>query len=425
MNISFRDLLACAAAGALALGVASTIANAKPVEYVKICSLYGAGFYYVPGTDICLKVGGYIRQDNYNYQFQYQPAPKSASKLPFTSFERGCEQVSRDTHYVRLDGRDTCVDLQLDSRTQTAYGTLRAYLKDGVPQVQRQSFFDLFNPAQFQDQRGGIAGDNWTPSYTAQLGSGVTAEITMFAGSVNATSFGSTFNTGLAGARSALSYQFAAPFRLQTSVEGLTTGTYSLAAQDRWYLASFTHFVWEPMANLEVGALGGGDHGKPTYTSTQTGDWIFGGEGRYFGNGWMIGTMGGRLDVSSGPGTQTRVDWIEGRGRVSLGNFLPSWSDLTLSGTYGYASGKLANTQIGATSTQWNTSLSYSFRGTPLTIYGSYTGYENRTDTSGTVWRENILKGGIQLNFGVPSTPQKQIEPHSPDPIVLQSKWTF
>lgn len=24
-----------------------------PVQYVKICSLYGAGFYYIPGTDIC------------------------------------------------------------------------------------------------------------------------------------------------------------------------------------------------------------------------------------------------------------------------------------------------------------------------------------------------------------------------------------
>src|SRR5262249_24171362 len=37
--------------------------KAKPVEYVKICSLYGEGFYYIPGTDICLKVGGYVRAD--------------------------------------------------------------------------------------------------------------------------------------------------------------------------------------------------------------------------------------------------------------------------------------------------------------------------------------------------------------------------
>ena len=37
--------------------------KAKPVEYVKICSLYGEGFYYIPGTDICLKVGGYVQAD--------------------------------------------------------------------------------------------------------------------------------------------------------------------------------------------------------------------------------------------------------------------------------------------------------------------------------------------------------------------------
>ena len=35
--------------------------NGKPVQYVKICSLYGAGFYYIPGTDTCLKVGGWVR----------------------------------------------------------------------------------------------------------------------------------------------------------------------------------------------------------------------------------------------------------------------------------------------------------------------------------------------------------------------------
>jgi hypothetical protein len=28
---------------------------------VKICSLYGAGFYYIPGTDTCIKLGGYVQ----------------------------------------------------------------------------------------------------------------------------------------------------------------------------------------------------------------------------------------------------------------------------------------------------------------------------------------------------------------------------
>jgi hypothetical protein len=31
-------------------------ARAAPVEYVRICNLYGDGFFYIPGTDTCIKV---------------------------------------------------------------------------------------------------------------------------------------------------------------------------------------------------------------------------------------------------------------------------------------------------------------------------------------------------------------------------------
>lgn len=34
------------------------------VEYVKVCDAFGDGFYYIPGTDTCLKLGGYIDQKN-------------------------------------------------------------------------------------------------------------------------------------------------------------------------------------------------------------------------------------------------------------------------------------------------------------------------------------------------------------------------
>jgi hypothetical protein len=41
---------------AATLGLAAMIAapsHAAPVEYVKVCSLYGAGYFYIPGTDTC------------------------------------------------------------------------------------------------------------------------------------------------------------------------------------------------------------------------------------------------------------------------------------------------------------------------------------------------------------------------------------
>ena len=37
--------------------------KAKPVEYVKICTLYGDGFYYIPGSDTCIRFAGYVRAD--------------------------------------------------------------------------------------------------------------------------------------------------------------------------------------------------------------------------------------------------------------------------------------------------------------------------------------------------------------------------
>jgi hypothetical protein len=44
-----------ATAVALLAGFAVTPCHAQAVEYVKVCSLYGAGFFYIPGTDTCVQ----------------------------------------------------------------------------------------------------------------------------------------------------------------------------------------------------------------------------------------------------------------------------------------------------------------------------------------------------------------------------------
>jgi Porin subfamily len=41
----------------------SPTAKSPPTEHVKSCSTYGAGFFYVPGTDTCVKFGGYFREE--------------------------------------------------------------------------------------------------------------------------------------------------------------------------------------------------------------------------------------------------------------------------------------------------------------------------------------------------------------------------
>jgi len=45
--------------GAQAADLPST--KSAPVQYVRICDAYGAGFFYIPGTQTCLKVGGRVR----------------------------------------------------------------------------------------------------------------------------------------------------------------------------------------------------------------------------------------------------------------------------------------------------------------------------------------------------------------------------
>src|SRR5258707_14445086 len=76
MKVAKRLLLG-STAGLFAVGgtqAADLPVKAKPVEYVKICSLFGEGFYYIPGSDICLKIGGYMQADyGWNHAGSGQP----------------------------------------------------------------------------------------------------------------------------------------------------------------------------------------------------------------------------------------------------------------------------------------------------------------------------------------------------------------
>ncbi len=66
MNI--KSLLLGSAAALIAVSGARaadavTVAEPEPAEYVKICDVYGTGYFYIPGTETCLRIGGYIRYD--------------------------------------------------------------------------------------------------------------------------------------------------------------------------------------------------------------------------------------------------------------------------------------------------------------------------------------------------------------------------
>jgi hypothetical protein len=63
MNI--KSLLIGSAAALVAVSGAraadAVVAEPEAVEYVRVCDAYGAGFFYIPGTETCLKIGGYVR----------------------------------------------------------------------------------------------------------------------------------------------------------------------------------------------------------------------------------------------------------------------------------------------------------------------------------------------------------------------------
>jgi Porin subfamily len=112
-----RNWILGSAAGLLAVGGAQAAdlpVKAKPVEYVKICSLYGAGFFYIPGSDTCIKLGGYLRVDaTFNGGPYGQPA-----------WNGDLGQGNRYRDYYSARSR---MALTIDTRTASEYGVIRTF----------------------------------------------------------------------------------------------------------------------------------------------------------------------------------------------------------------------------------------------------------------------------------------------------------
>jgi hypothetical protein len=112
-----KSLILGSTAGLLAMSGAQAAdlpVKAKAVEYVRICSLYGAGFFYIPGTDTCIKIGGYLRVDTtFNGSTQGQPA---------WSGDLGLGDRYRNSFQDRAR-----FALTVDTRTATEYGVVRTF----------------------------------------------------------------------------------------------------------------------------------------------------------------------------------------------------------------------------------------------------------------------------------------------------------
>jgi hypothetical protein len=76
-------------------------AEPEPLEYVRVCDAFGTGFFYIPGTETCLKFGGYIR-------FQTNVGRNAKGTSDWDSFTRA--------------------QFEVDTRTDTELGALRGFI---------------------------------------------------------------------------------------------------------------------------------------------------------------------------------------------------------------------------------------------------------------------------------------------------------
>ena len=102
---------------------------------VKICNLYGDGFYYLPGTNICVKIGGYVRAEMTYLEGAF-PTNGPFQGGNFNSVTTVISNTGSNALNNRYDGQDwTFVSrayVTMDTREQTEYGVLRTLVNIGL-----------------------------------------------------------------------------------------------------------------------------------------------------------------------------------------------------------------------------------------------------------------------------------------------------
>lgn len=101
---------------------AADLPTVEPVEYVRICDAFGTGFFYIPGTDTCLKLSGYVRVESH-----YVDGSDASLSRRFGDHSNGLTfPIASNTvnnWSTRVRGH-----VEWDARTQTDIGLVRAFI---------------------------------------------------------------------------------------------------------------------------------------------------------------------------------------------------------------------------------------------------------------------------------------------------------
>ena len=119
MSFTKSALLGSAAVLAVVAGAQAADLPSKkaaPATYVKICDAYGAGFFYIPGSETCVKLGGYVRAE-------YQYVPGQSTRTWAAGAVNQDRSVQSETGY-EVRGR-----IDVDARTPTSMGAARTFVR--------------------------------------------------------------------------------------------------------------------------------------------------------------------------------------------------------------------------------------------------------------------------------------------------------
>ena len=114
MNFKLALAAAAAVVGLAGTAQAADLGKKAPAaaNYVKVCDAYGEGFFYIPGSETCLKIGGYVWA-------QYGAYKESAAYGLGYGTRRGENAISTGTRW----------NIHFDARTNTEMGLLRSYIE--------------------------------------------------------------------------------------------------------------------------------------------------------------------------------------------------------------------------------------------------------------------------------------------------------
>ncbi|MBO6899701.1 MAG: porin, partial [Rhizobiaceae bacterium] len=175
---------------------AIVMAEPEPMEYVRICDVYGAGFYYIPGTETCMKIGGYFR-----YELGYHRATSATSTViynqvnaagnfvgPFAGYGITRTNPAGLNHFFRFAPT-------IDVRSETALGTLRGFARvyfdyGWTPSTIPSGFVFGTSPAVFPPGPG-------MPALTGTLGGSYGTTTSLNQGYIELIRSGGTFRVGL------------------------------------------------------------------------------------------------------------------------------------------------------------------------------------------------------------------------------------